>query len=86
MGVASDITRRQSHSKLPDPLTLNDLSAPLSQCFLSLRCWGCFVVVSTGTGLYILISSDQHLLQRDVSLMSSEDYTYLWIEEQVFRV
>ena len=70
--VFSEITRRQSHSKLPDPLDLTDFLPPLLQYFLS---WA--------PHLCILICCDVpwwfHLLQKEVSLMKGKDYTYSWV-------
>ena len=51
MGETSDISRRQSHSKLLDLLPLNSLSAPHFQSVPQPQVWECFVDVSAGTGL-----------------------------------
>lgn len=50
-GVASDVTRRQPHSKLPDPLA-HSLSHPRLQCSLSLRCRSVIIDVSLTAGLH----------------------------------
>lgn len=60
-----------------------NLSGPLLQCPLSLRC-GCFTDVSTGTGIHntlfglpaVIFCSDFCLLQK-VFLMRGEGYIYL---------
>lgn len=85
LGIASDVTKRHN-------LIASFLILWLLTIFLLPLCnfpWalgvGMFCRVSTGTGLHksifwlVVVSlNDLCLLQRVVSLMRGEDYTYLW--------
>lgn len=52
MGVASDVTKRQSHSKLPDPFAFYCLSDPSSVMFP--EPWVLEYFVDVGIGLHNL--------------------------------
>lgn len=83
LGVASDISRKQSHSKLPAPLALTVSPPLLPKWSPSLMCRSCVVHVSTGTGLHnamfwlvVVFGSALCCKRRSpVSLVRSEDYT-----------
>ena len=79
-GIASEITRAHSLSTLPDTMAPTVFSLLLPQYILSLRCRSCVVNVSMGMEshssdflLVVVFCTGLHLLQREVSLVRSED-------------
>lgn len=85
MSVASDIT-----SNLPDPLVLQVFPSPLPQNFLRRKCGIALYTYPIGLGfiteywLVVICYSVLHLLQTEVSLIRGRDYTYLWVQRQIF--
>lgn len=82
MGVVSEITRRESHSNLPDPLALAIFLAP-SCTYLRLRYGICFVDLFTVTrrhnSAFVVFWNMLHMLEGESSLMRVKDYTYLCV-------
>lgn len=40
---------------------------------------------NSALGFVVFCSNGLYLLQREVFLMRGEDYTFLWVERQIFR-
>lgn len=85
MGIVSDIPKEtQCHSKLPDLLTFRIFPSFLPRWNLSLRFRSCIIDVSVATGLhnsafwFVSFFNDFHMFQREVSLLTGEDYTFIW--------
>lgn len=85
LDVASDVTRKQSHSKLSDSLALTVFSPPLLQCSLNLVCRSVLEMLKpTGAGLrisafwlVIVLCNGLWLLQR--SFLDEGWGLYLWV-------
>lgn len=81
MSITSGGTRRQSHNKPPHLLALKNPSASPSLMFSEPEVEECFVALCSISLLWwvVIFCISLHFMQRKVSLISCEDYTYLWI-------
>lgn len=79
------------HNRHPGPLALEIFLTPFPWCSLSVRSRGCVIDASVGATHPTITDSlrfDQlfifvimYLLQKEVSVMRDEGYTYLWVQK-----
>lgn len=81
VSVASNTTRSHSLSKVPGHLVLTVFPFPLLQCS---QVSECFVGSEHHDSVFWLAVVFCNILHREISSMRGADYTYLWLQGQVF--